>query len=127
MVSEVAATFRILPGLFDKSLFQIDDLGQLVISGNLDRETKDSHLIGIIAETKSSPPLSALAEITLNVLDENDNAPVFHSSPYVLTLAENVEQGTSVLKGMIQNHTSLIIVCPYQCCTLFFNLINKIF
>lgn len=101
MVSEVAATFRILPGLFDQSLFQIDDLGQLVISGNLDRETKDSHLIGIIAETKSSPPLSALAEITLNVLDENDNAPVFHSSPYVLTLAENVEQGTSVLKGVI--------------------------
>jgi protocadherin Fat 1/2/3 len=36
----------------------------------------------------------------LKVLDENDHAPEFESSPYRLTLAENVEEGTSILKGM---------------------------
>lgn len=101
MVSNVPSKFRILPGLFDSSLFQIDSMGQLVLSGKLDREVKDSHWIGILAETQSSPPLSALAEVFLNVQDENDNSPIFHSSPYVVTVAENVEQGTSIIKSNI--------------------------
>lgn len=100
MVSDVPSTFRILPGLFDPSLFHIDSSGRLTLSGSLDREKKDSHLIGILAETQGSPSISTLTEVTLNILDENDNSPEFHSNPYIVTLAENIEQGTSILKGL---------------------------
>lgn len=71
---------------------------RVTLSGNLDREVKDSYMIGVLAETDSSPTLTALAEITLQVLDENDHAPKFESNPYSIAVAENIEEGTSILK-----------------------------
>nr|CAD7199208.1 unnamed protein product [Timema douglasi] len=78
--------------------FAVDSSGQLTLLRSLDRELQDSHLIAVLAETDSSPPLTALTQVTLKVLDENDNAPEFESSPYKMTLAENVVEGTSVLR-----------------------------
>jgi protocadherin Fat 1/2/3 len=87
-------------GSEDVPLFAVDAQGQLSLAHTLDRELQDSHVVAIRAESESSPPLTALAEVTLKVLDENDHAPEFESSPYRLALAENVEEGTSILKGM---------------------------
>ncbi|XP_023314181.1 fat-like cadherin-related tumor suppressor homolog isoform X1 [Trichogramma pretiosum] len=70
----------------------------VTLSASLDREKKDSYLIGVLAETDSSPPLTALAEISLHVLDENDHAPEFESNPYSVGVAENIAEGTSILK-----------------------------
>jgi protocadherin Fat 1/2/3 len=83
----------------DAPLFNVDPTGQLTLSGKLDREVKDMYIISVLAETDSSPPLSAVTDITLKVLDENDNAPEFESSPYRLDVAENIDEGTSILKG----------------------------
>lgn len=71
---------------------------RVTLVASLDREVKSSYLIGVLAETDSSPPLTALAEITLQVQDENDHAPKFESNPYSITVAENIEEGTSILK-----------------------------
>lgn len=71
---------------------------RVTLSSSLDREAKDSYLIGVLAETESSPPLTALAEISLQVLDENDHAPKFESNPYSIVVAENIDEGTSILK-----------------------------
>ena len=71
---------------------------RVTLAAGLDRELKDSYLIGVLAETDSSPPLTALAEISLQVLDENDHAPKFESNPYSVGVAENIEEGTSILK-----------------------------
>lgn len=92
-------SFKILPAIFDSSLFTIDSTGQLILSGTIDRETTDSYTIGVLAETKNNPPLNGFTEITLSVIDENDNAPVFHTSPIFLNLAENIEQGSTIIKG----------------------------
>lgn len=94
----VSAIYRIISGDPEDPQFSINDAGELRLAKSLDREVKDQHLIGILAETDSSPPLTALAEILLHVQDENDHAPIFESNPYSLVLAENVEKGTSVLK-----------------------------
>lgn len=80
-------------------LFSVDSTGQLTLSGKLDRDVRDMYVISVLAETDSSPPLSAVTDITLKVLDENDNTPEFESSPYRLDVAENIEEGTSILKG----------------------------
>lgn len=100
MVSNVSVSYRIVSDSSeDRPQFMIDEQGQLCLAAPLDFEVKDSHLIGILAETDASPPLSALAEVNVQVLDENDHAPQFESNPYVIYVAENIEEGTSILKG----------------------------
>ncbi|XP_044259258.1 fat-like cadherin-related tumor suppressor homolog isoform X6 [Tribolium madens] len=98
MASNVSATYQIISELDEKPQFEIDNQGQVILAKPLDYETQDSHLIGILALSDSSPPMTALAEVTLKVLDENDHAPQFESSPYIIYLAENTEEGTSILK-----------------------------
>lgn len=100
MVTNTSVRYRLVSGSEDVPLFAVDAQGQLSLARTLDRELRDSHVVAVLAETDSSPPLTALAEVMLKVLDENDHAPEFESSPYRLTLAENVEEGTSILKGM---------------------------
>lgn len=100
MVSNVSVNYKIISGSEENPQFAVDNQGQLTLAKPLDFEMQVSHLVGVLAETDSSPPLTALAEITLQVLDENDHAPHFESSPYILNLAENIDEGTSVLKGI---------------------------
>ncbi|XP_066592660.1 fat-like cadherin-related tumor suppressor homolog isoform X2 [Prorops nasuta] len=98
IVTNTSVTYRIITDSEGPPLFAIDANGQVTLAGPLDRELKDNHLIGVVAETDASPPLTALAEISLHVLDENDNAPKFESNPYNVNVAENIEEGTSVLR-----------------------------
>ncbi|KAG8212677.1 hypothetical protein J437_LFUL019545, partial [Ladona fulva] len=100
MVTNGTVKFRIISGNDNTGnpLFDVNEQGQLFLVGKLDREAQDVHIIAIVAETDSSPPLTALTDVTLMVLDENDNAPVFESSPYKLTLAENIDEGTAIMK-----------------------------
>lgn len=91
-------SYTILSGPEDNPQFAVDSQGQLTLARPLDYEAQASHIVGILAETDSSPPLTAYAEVQLQVRDENDHAPQFESSPYYLMLAENVAEGTSVLR-----------------------------
>uniref|UniRef100_A0A182MY58 Uncharacterized protein n=1 Tax=Anopheles dirus TaxID=7168 RepID=A0A182MY58_9DIPT len=94
----VTARYRILSDEVEEPQFSINDAGQLRLAKTLDREVRDSHLIAILAETDSSPPLTAVTEIILHVQDENDNTPIFESNPYSFALAENIEKGSSIMK-----------------------------
>lgn len=78
--------------------FTINDDGELKLGKTLDRESKDLYYINILAETDSSPPLTAVAEIELRILDVNDVIPSFESNLYSLAVAENIEKGSSILK-----------------------------
>lgn len=82
----------------DDPQFIINDDGELKLSKTLDRENKDVHFISILVETDSSPPLTAVTEIELRVLDVNDCLPTFESNLYSLSIAENIEKGSSILK-----------------------------
>lgn len=99
MVSNISVNFRIISDYDDDPQFSIDSQGQISLAKPLNFEAQSSHFIGVLALTDSSPPLVALAEIVLQVQDENDHAPQFESNLYHLSLAENVEEGRSVLKG----------------------------
>lgn len=82
----------------DDPQFIITADGELRLNKRLDRETKELYNIAILAETDSSPPLTALSEINLHVQDENDNSPIFETTQYNLLLAENIEKGANILK-----------------------------
>lgn len=99
LTGNVTASFRII-SVDDPNdpQFTVNDEGELKLGKTLDREAKDLYYISILAETDSSPPLTAVAEIELRILDVNDVIPSFESSLYSLTVAENIEKGTSILK-----------------------------
>uniref|UniRef100_T1J1P1 Uncharacterized protein n=1 Tax=Strigamia maritima TaxID=126957 RepID=T1J1P1_STRMM len=79
-------------------IFRIDDEGQLIVVGVVDREQRVIHTLTVRAQTESSPPLTAFTDITIQVMDENDNDPVFESNPYRVSVAENMAEGSTVLK-----------------------------
>ena len=82
----------------DEALFQIDDRGRVIISGRVDREEKSKHELTISAETQTSPTLNQYFPMTIQVLDSNDNAPEFHSDPYVVSVSEALEANTNIVQ-----------------------------
>ncbi|XP_047016900.1 protocadherin beta-16 isoform X12 [Ictalurus punctatus] len=70
---------------------------ELVLDKELDREqTKEIDLI-FTATDGGTPQRSGTAVIHINVLDVNDNTPVFSQSVYKVTLAENAPLGAEVV------------------------------
>lgn len=100
ILSNLSANYEIVSDSDENPQFTIDSQGQVALARPLNFESQPTHLIGVLALTDSSPPLTALAEIVLQVQDENDHAPQFESSTYVLYLGENVLEGASIMKGM---------------------------
>uniref|UniRef100_A0A7N8WZ40 Protocadherin gamma-A11-like n=1 Tax=Mastacembelus armatus TaxID=205130 RepID=A0A7N8WZ40_9TELE len=70
---------------------------EMVLQNPLDRE-KDDHLsLVLTAVDGGDPQLSGTVLINVNVLDVNDNAPVFTQKIYKSTLLENLAAGTVVI------------------------------
>ncbi|XP_070819425.1 protocadherin alpha-8-like [Chaetodon trifascialis] len=70
----------------------------LVLLKTLDRETKKCHKLLLTAIDGGKPSQSGTAEITVDVLDINDNMPVFNEETYSVFLEENAPIGTTILK-----------------------------
>uniref|UniRef100_A0A8C9RB37 Protocadherin 2 alpha a 1 n=1 Tax=Scleropages formosus TaxID=113540 RepID=A0A8C9RB37_SCLFO len=70
----------------------------LVLQKPLDRETVAQYNIALTAVDGGSPPKSGILNITVIVLDANDNTPVCDQQPYTVTIKENVQVGTFLLK-----------------------------
>ncbi|KAM9357316.1 protocadherin alpha-8-like [Symphorus nematophorus] len=68
----------------------------LAVQKSLDRETTGSHSLVLTALDGGKPPKSGQINILVNVLDINDNAPVFSQDVYSVMLDENAPVGTTV-------------------------------
>ncbi|XP_059918635.1 protocadherin alpha-3-like isoform X36 [Gadus macrocephalus] len=62
----------------------------------LDRETKASHRLLLTAIDGGKPPRSGSLQIQVDVLDVNDNMPIFTKEVYAVNLNENSPIGTTV-------------------------------
>ncbi|CAH1738811.1 unnamed protein product [Aphis gossypii] len=98
LVSEVETKYKITASDETAKLFTINDKGQITVTGLLDREKQAFHILGVFAYTESSPPLTALTEVYVKVLDENDNAPEFDNDFYNAKISESIAEGTVVVK-----------------------------
>lgn len=78
--------------------------GLLRVSGRLDRETKSSYELTITAKDRGEPPKATQSKITVHVLDENDNSPIFDPKQYSAAIAENASIGASVLQVSIRRY-----------------------
>ncbi|XP_029917482.1 protocadherin alpha-3-like [Myripristis murdjan] len=75
-----------------------DKIPFLVLKKPLDREQKAEHYLVLTALDGGSPPKSGSLNLTITVLDANDNRPLFSQDTYTVTLYENAPIGTLVIK-----------------------------
>ncbi|XP_066154165.1 protein dachsous [Euwallacea fornicatus] len=74
--------------------------GWLYLNGSLDREIKDRFNLIVSAKDNGLPPQTATSQVTIEVLDVNDNEPTFAQEDYAFKIEENLARGTFV--GRIQ-------------------------
>ncbi|XP_075337478.1 protocadherin alpha-8-like isoform X18 [Odontesthes bonariensis] len=82
---------------------QIRDRGEdkipfIVLQKSLDREKQHEHKLVLTAVDGGNPPRSGILNVTVIVLDSNDNHPTFSQEVYSVTIPENVDVDTSVIK-----------------------------
>ncbi|XP_030621270.1 protocadherin alpha-7-like [Chanos chanos] len=75
-----------------------DKIPFLVLKKLLDREFKAKHNLILTATDGGNPSRSGTLNVSIVVLDSNDNRPVFSQDTYTVTLQENVPVGTVVIK-----------------------------
>ncbi|XP_029918440.1 protocadherin alpha-3-like [Myripristis murdjan] len=70
----------------------------LVLQKSLDREVVSSHSLILTAFDEGKPPKSGEMNIRVDVLDVNDNTPIFSKDAYSVMLDENAPVGTTVIQ-----------------------------
>ncbi|KAG8439005.1 hypothetical protein GDO86_005264, partial [Hymenochirus boettgeri] len=70
---------------------------ELVLEKALDREEKEEHKLILTALDGGEPPRSGSCQITVMVLDINDNPPVFDRPNYKVQLLENAKLNTILI------------------------------
>ncbi|XP_075066011.1 protocadherin alpha-C2-like isoform X1 [Mixophyes fleayi] len=71
---------------------------EIVLKKSLDREQNSLHQLVLTAIDGGSPAKSGTAQISIRVMDTNDNTPFFEKSTYKVNLLENSLIGTLVVK-----------------------------
>ncbi|XP_045703845.1 cadherin-18 isoform X2 [Phyllostomus hastatus] len=90
----------ILTGEGAGTIFIIDDTtGDIHSTKSLDREQKTHYVLHAQAiDRRTNKPLEPESEFIIKVQDINDNAPKFIDGPYIVTVPEMSDMGTSVLQ-----------------------------
>ncbi|XP_073505820.1 protocadherin gamma-C5-like isoform X44 [Phyllobates terribilis] len=73
-------------------------IAELVLEKFLDRENRAEHELILTAIDGGEPARSGSTQITVLVLDINDNAPVFDQPLYKVNIIENIPLKTTILK-----------------------------
>ncbi|XP_047661163.1 protocadherin alpha-2-like [Tachysurus fulvidraco] len=80
------------------SLEMQSDSAELVLQKALDRERESVIKLVLIAIDGGTPSRSGTMQIVVNVLDINDNNPVFSKSLYKVKVDENAHEGTKIIR-----------------------------
>ena len=92
-----AVTYSIVEG-DAKGRFSIDAHTGQLSALPLDHEDRATYMLKIRAQDQGTPARqSSTCDVTIRVLDRNDNDPVFSEKIYKAVVSENVEVGTQVL------------------------------
>lgn len=91
--------YRIVGGN-DDGRFDIDEAtGQITLASSLDRETNSKYILKVIAHDAGlTKQLSSSTTVSIDVLDENDNAPAFVQSNSKITVIETTPVNTELIQ-----------------------------
>ncbi|XP_074650417.1 protocadherin gamma-A5-like [Tubulanus polymorphus] len=71
---------------------------KVVTATKLNRETTSEYQVTVICRDNGEPTLETHESFTIDVLDANDNMPIFSQSTYTTEIAENNPLGMSILQ-----------------------------
>lgn len=78
--------------------FSIDNfLGEIYVNNHLDRETISSYALEVRACDNGVPQLCSYVQVSIDILDINDNPPLFKNSNYSIVLQENKPLGYIII------------------------------
>ncbi|XP_054872459.1 protocadherin alpha-8-like isoform X32 [Amphiprion ocellaris] len=85
---------------FDIEISQSDEekIPFLMLKKSLDREQKNKHLLFVTAVDGGKPSRSGTLNVSIIVLDSNDNRPTFSQEIYQIEIQEKVPIGTTVTR-----------------------------
>ncbi|KAL2077333.1 hypothetical protein ACEWY4_026837 [Coilia grayii] len=75
-----------------------DKIPFLVLKKPLDRENTKEHTLILTAVDGGNPSKSGSMNVSITVLDTNDNRPIFSQDTYSVTIQENIAVGTVIVK-----------------------------
>lgn len=89
----------ILQSLNDAKYFSTDvNTGEIIISGNLDRENIKRHKLIVKCVNRYNRNLYDILTIEIDVFDVNDNSPFFSNAAYIFLVDEDAKTDASVGK-----------------------------
>ncbi|GAA6097187.1 cadherin EGF LAG seven-pass G-type receptor 1 isoform X1 [Tachysurus ichikawai] len=90
--------YSIIKGNVKGQFYIHSQTGVIDVINSLDYETHREYSLGIKAQDGGRPPLiNSTGLVIVQVIDINDNAPMFVSTPFQATILENVPIGYSVI------------------------------
>ncbi|XP_037403089.1 protocadherin alpha-2-like [Pygocentrus nattereri] len=95
--SNAVNTYRITTNEYFTLDVQNGGSPELVLQKSLDRERESVIKLDLTAVDGGNPPRSGTLQIIINVLDVNDNSPVFSQSLYKVKVKENAALGANIL------------------------------
>ncbi|XP_046545181.1 protocadherin Fat 4-like [Haliotis rubra] len=96
-ISNSVLSFSITLGNADNKFWIDPTSGTVVLQGALDRETTDTYSLTVeVADGTGAGSRTATTQLTVLVLDVNDNDPICAPSNYINTLPEDSSIGTTV-------------------------------
>lgn len=100
--SNGAVSLKIVTSSGDKSTaFAIDSNGNVTVLQGLDRDGPNGvslYSLSVVATDGGSPSQTRTAPLSITILDENDNTPVFSSNNYDKSVLESLAVGSQVVK-----------------------------
>ncbi|KAI5643563.1 cadherin domain-containing protein [Phthorimaea operculella] len=106
-------TYSIARGDVDTK-FAIDpDTGYVSVVRPLDRETTPAYVLEVRARDRGIPSLEATALVNIEVVDANDNPPLFSQSNYTAVVREDRPLGHTILKFEVDDADAPPNAAPY--------------
>ena len=79
------------------SLFDVFLNGSVILKSSLNREIRQYYHLVIEAADSGSPPRKNYTQVDINILDDNDHAPVFSSPNYQVSISEDEREKADVI------------------------------
>lgn len=72
--------------------------GEIRTKKELDRELQETYVVKVRVSDAGTPPLYSITDVTITIIDEDDNCPTLDPKEYNVTISENSTVGTSVIR-----------------------------
>lgn len=97
--AEIRFLFALNDNLGSSIPFRVDEIGGLIDTIEpLDCEQQPSYSFTLYAVDLGTPSLNRTAPGILNIVDENDNNPIFTMDPYIVPVLESVNTGVVIFQ-----------------------------